>query len=79
MGNPVLRIVLQRAWLNLQYPSVAQPILPLVQQIHHAQETDTRHDEHTGKLFHFTVAAGGCERIEPGVRQRARVRVGRGE
>jgi hypothetical protein len=30
-GNPVLRIVLQRAWLNLQYPSVAQPILPPIQ------------------------------------------------
>jgi hypothetical protein len=30
-GNPVLRIVLQRAWLNVQYPSAARPILPPIQ------------------------------------------------
>ena len=34
MGNPVLRFVLHRAWLNLQYPSVAQPILPMIQSGH---------------------------------------------
>ena len=27
----MLRIILQRAWLNLQYPSAAQPILPPIQ------------------------------------------------
>jgi hypothetical protein len=38
----VLQIVLHRAWLNLKFPAVAQPISPL---IHHAQRGQSSHDE----------------------------------
>jgi hypothetical protein len=35
----VLRIVLHRAWLNLKFPAVARPILPMIQSGH---EPDAR-------------------------------------
>jgi|SRR5215472_2283213 len=45
-GNPVLRIVLQRAWLNLNFPAVAQPISPLIQDAQREQSSPHEVAEH---------------------------------
>ena len=45
-GNPVLRIVLQRAWLNLNFPAVAQPISPF---IYVQQEPDAWEEHDVGE------------------------------
>jgi len=38
----VLRIVRQRAWLNLNFPAVAQPISPFIQDAQ--REQSSRHE-----------------------------------
>jgi hypothetical protein len=42
----MLRIVLQRAWLNLNFPAVAQPISPLIQDAQRQQSSCNKAAKH---------------------------------